>query len=156
MRVIGVGNLLLTDEGVGVHVVQELDRRGGIPGVELVDGGVAGATLLLLLEGEEKVVVIDTVAAPLPPGTVIRLTPSELKRGEGPRYSLHDLNLTDAIGLMELRETLPEMLILGIVPSDIASFRIGLSEPLAARFDEILGKVRGEVERFAAGLPEPE
>ncbi len=57
MRVIGVGNILLCDEGIGVHVVRELSARGETPGVEFMDGRVAGATLLTLVEGEERGVV---------------------------------------------------------------------------------------------------
>jgi len=148
MRVIGVGSLLLSDEGIGVHVVRELNRRNALPGTEFVDGGVAGAGLLGLIEGQEKVVLIDAVAAPLPPGTVLRLFPEDLRRSGGIKASLHDLNLADALDLMRLRETLPEMLILGIVPADIETWRIGLSDTLAGMFEEILGKIAGEIREF--------
>lgn len=150
MRVIGVGNILLSDEGIGVHVVSALGRREDMEGIELIDGGVAGATLLNHIEGEAKVVVIDAVAAPLPPGTVVRLSPNDLKAAAGPRYSLHDLNLAEALDLMRLRDTLPEMRILGIVPADIETYRIGLSDPLAAAFDGIVEKAAREIRDFAS------
>ncbi len=149
MRVVGVGNILLSDEGIGVHLVTALARENALPGVEYVDGGVMGGALLNVIEGEDKVVLLDTVGAPFPPGTVLKLFPDDLESGGRDRFSLHDLNLTDAIGLMRLRETLPEMMILGVVPADIATYRVGLSETLAAKFDGILGKVRAEIERFA-------
>ena len=149
MRVVGVGNILLADEGIGVHLVAALARENALPGAEYVDGGVMGGALLNALEGEGKVVVLDTVAAPFPPGTVLRLFPDDLAGGGRDRFSLHDVNLADTIGLMRLRETLPEMMILGVVPADIETYRIGLSEPLAAKFDEIVAKVRAEIERFA-------
>jgi len=150
MRVIGVGSLLLSDEGIGVHVVRELDRRNALPETEFIDGGVAGAGLLALIEGQEKVVLIDAVSAPLPPGTVLRLFPEDLRRSGGIKASLHDLNLADALDLMRLRETLPEMLILGIVPADIETWRIGLSDTLAGMFEEILDKVSREIGTFFA------
>src|SRR5512134_1464402 len=150
MRAIGVGNILLCDEGIGVHVVRELHRRGVPPEVEYVDGGVAGATLLNLIEGEERVVIVDAVDAPFPPGTVIRLTPGELAGSTRPSWSLHDVNLAATLGMMRLRDTLPEMLILGVVPADIGSYSIDLSGPLAARFGEIVEKVLGEIAAFAA------
>lgn len=149
MRVVGVGNILLSDEGIGVHLVAALSRDDALPGVEYVDGGVMGGALLNVIEGEDKVVLLDTVAAPFPPGTVLKLFPDDLERAERDRFSVHDLNLSDTIGLMRLRGTLPAMMILGVVPADIATYRVGLSEPLAARFDEILGKVRTEIARFA-------
>ena len=154
MRVVGVGNILLSDEGIGVHLVTALARENALPGVEYVDGGVMGGALLNAIEGEDKVVVLDTVAAPFPPGTVLKLFPDDLESGGRDRFSLHDLNLSDTIGLMRLRGTLPRMMILGVVPSDIATPRVGLSEPLAAKFEEILEKVRAEIARFAGeGIP---
>jgi hydrogenase maturation protease len=150
MRVIGVGNILLCDEGIGVHVVRELSLRGVPPGVEYVDGGVAGATLLNLIEGEERVVLVDAVDAPFPPGTVLRLSPEELAGHRGPSWSLHDLNLAGTLGLMRLRGTLPETLILGVVPADIETYSLELSGTLSARFGEIVGKVLGEIAAFAA------
>ena len=150
MRVIGVGNILLCDEGIGVHVVRELHRRGVPPGVEYADGGVAGATLLNLIEGEKRVVIVDAVDAPFPPATVVRLAPGEVAVAAGPAWSLHDVNLAATIGMMRLRETLPEMLILGVVPADIESYSLDLSAPLADRFGEIVEKVLGEITAFAA------
>ena len=132
MRVIGVGNILLCDEGIGVHVVRELSRRGELPGVEFLDGGVADA--------------------PFPPGTVLRMTPDEVAGSGAPAWSLHDLNLADTLGMMRLRETLPEMIVLGVVPADIETYSLELSEPLAARFGEIVEKVRSEIAAFAASL----
>jgi hydrogenase maturation protease len=149
LRAIGVGNILLCDEGIGVHVVRELHRRGVPRGVEYVDGGVAGATLLNLIEGEERVVIVDAVDAPFPPGTVVRLTPDEIAGSAAPAWSLHDVNLAATLGMMRLRETLPEMLILGVVPADIGSYSLEISEPLAARFGEIVEKVLGEIAAFA-------
>lgn len=150
LRVIGVGNILLCDEGIGVHVVRELHRRGIPPEVEYVDGGVAGATLLNLIEGEKRVVIVDAVDAPFPPGTVLRLSPAELAGHRGPSWSLHDLNLAGTLGLMRLRGTLPETLVLGVVPADIETYSLDLSGPLAARFGEIVEKVLGEIAAFAA------
>ena len=150
MRVIGVGNILLCDEGIGVHVVRDLSSRGEPPDMEYVDGGVAGATLLNLVEGEERVVLVDAVDAPFPPGTVVRMTPDEVIGSGAPPWSLHDLNLADTLGMMRLRETLPEMILLGVVPADIETYSLELSVPLAARFAEIVEKVRSEIAAFAA------
>ena len=116
MRVIGVGNILLCDDGIGVHVVRALSSRGETPGVEFVDGGVAGSG--------------------------------------APAWSLHDLNLADTLGMMRLRETLPEVLLLGVVPADIETYSLELSEPLAARLGEIVETVRSEIAAFAAS-PRP-
>jgi len=101
-----------------------------------------------------RVVLVDAVDAPFPPGTVVRMTPDELAGGGAPAWSLHDLNLADTLGMMRLRETLPEMILLGVVPADIETYSLELSEPLAARFGEIVEKVRSEIAAFAAS-PRP-
>lgn len=150
MRVIGLGNILLSDEGIGVHVVSALAVRTDFPGIEFVDGGVAGAALLHHMEGAPRVVVVDAVNAPLPPGTVVRLSPGDLGRAGGPAASLHDVTLADAIDMMRLRGTLPQIRIVGIVPADVETWRIGLSDPLAAAFDGIVEKVAAEIREFAS------
>ncbi|MGZ5480287.1 MAG: hydrogenase maturation protease, partial [Candidatus Aminicenantales bacterium] len=68
--VLGLGNILLGDEGVGVRVVEELERTGGVPGVDLVDGGTAGFSLLSFFDGARLVVVVDAADDGAPPGTV--------------------------------------------------------------------------------------
>ncbi|RMG60068.1 MAG: hydrogenase maturation protease [Deltaproteobacteria bacterium] len=149
MIVIGLGNILLCDEGIGVHVVNALRERELPDGVELVDGGVAGFTLLNMLEGETRAVIVDAVSAPLPPGTVVRLDPKEVGKSKEEKYSLHDFSLRDVLDLMNLRGTTPEMLILGIVPGDIHTYKIGLSPELEEKFEDIVEKVRKEIEKYA-------
>ncbi len=149
MLIVGLGNILLCDEGVGVHVVNTLREKNYFPDFELVDGGVAGFTLLNILEGHKRAVIVDAVSAPLPAGTVIKLFPHEIAKTMGQKYSLHDFTFRDVLDLMKIRGTEPEMMILGIVPHDISSFRIGLSKPLQEKFDEILEKVKKEIEKYA-------
>ncbi len=154
MIVLGLGNLLLSDEGVGIHVVNALIERKSLPGVELVDGGVAGFSLISLIEEHERAVLIDAVNAPLPPGTVISLLPGEVGKKRGDRFSLHDFTVRDVLDLLVIRDTMPEMIILGIVPEDIHTYRIGLSETLERKFNEIVEKIVNEVRSFAASSPQ--
>ena len=76
--VLGLGNVLLRDEGVGVRVVQALERVILPPDVEVFDGATAGVDLLDVLADRRKVVVINAIAGDSPPGTVLRLTPADL------------------------------------------------------------------------------
>ncbi len=150
MIVLGLGNLLLCDEGVGIHVVNALVERELLPGIELVDGGVAGFSLISLIEEHEQAVLIDAVDAPLPAGTVITLLPEEVGRRRGDKFSLHDFTVRDTLDLLVIRDTMPEMIILGIIPEDIHTYRIGLSETLEKKFEEIVEKIEKEVRSFAA------
>jgi len=77
--VLGIGNILLKDEGVGVHVVQALHNAETPPGVELYDGGTFGIDLIDTIAGRKRVIVVDAVQADKPPATVLRFTDKELR-----------------------------------------------------------------------------
>ena len=148
MIVLGVGNILLSDEGIGVHVVNALKERGSFPGIELVDGGVAGFSLINIIEDHERVFLIDCISAPFDPGSILILSPDEIAHKERDRYSLHDFNVRDTIDLMMIRGTLPDMTILGIIPYDTSSYNIGLSNILEDKFEAIIGKVTEEIKSY--------
>lgn len=77
--VLGVGNILLSDEGIGVRVVEALQQRYRVPeGVEMVDGGTCGMDLLDLIAGRDHLILVDAVATGGPPGTVVRLEGDEI------------------------------------------------------------------------------
>ena len=95
--VLGLGNILLGDEGVGVRVVEELERSGGLPGVELVDGGTAGFSLLSYFDGAALVVVVDAAADGAPPGTVT-LTRPEVSGTYPAALTPHDVGPRPPVG----------------------------------------------------------
>ncbi len=113
--VIGIGNVLHRDDGVGIHAVRRL--RGSLPQeVELVEGGVLGLDLLPYLEGKEKAVFIDAVDAGEAPGAVFRFSPGQVPRaGTPPPVSLHDLGLYDLVGAARLLGQCPrEMVVIAV------------------------------------------
>ena len=102
--VLGVGNLVLTDEGVGVHVAQRLQKMDLPSHVEVLDGGTSGFDLLDDIEGRKKVVVVDTVKGGGPPGTIYRMTTEDIEEAPKSRLSLHDIDMTDLLKLADLFE----------------------------------------------------
>ena len=70
--ILGIGNLLLRDEGVGIHVVQKMKEMELPPGIEVMDGGTMGLNLLYYIENRDRVIVVDTVIVGDPPGTIYR------------------------------------------------------------------------------------
>ena len=96
--ILGLGNILLRDEGVGVRVIETMRELDLPPEVELYDGGTVGADLLDVLADREKVIVIDAISGELPPGTVVRLTAAELAPAAEPSVSLHDFGLAGDAG----------------------------------------------------------
>jgi hydrogenase maturation protease len=146
--VLGVGNLLLQDEGVGIHVVRALADRQFPPDVEVIDGGTAGCDLLPVMAGAERVIIVDALEGGEPPGSVYRLTPRDLEtRARGPSLSLHDIGIMDVIRLLELMEDqLPEVVIIGVEPGEIAA-GVELTPAVAASIPFVLQLVEKEVYR---------
>jgi hydrogenase maturation protease len=122
--VIGIGNLLMSDDGVGIHAVRYLE--GKLPeSVPLVEGGVYGIDLLTYLEGRDKAIFIDAIDAGEEPGAVFRFSPREVRRSqETPAVSLHDLGLYDLIAAAQLMEQCPEDII--VIAVQVKSMETGM------------------------------
>ena len=95
--VLGVGNILLRDEGVGVRVVQAMERMELPPGVEVFDGATAGLDLLDVMADRRKVIVIDAIESDDVPGTVIRLGPEHLMPRSDQGMSLHEVGFVESL-----------------------------------------------------------
>lgn len=135
--ILGIGNLLLSDEGVGVHAVRCLARRELPPGVEILDGGTSGADLVDYLEGRDKVVVIDAASGDGPPGTVYRCEARDLMEQEE-TLSLHEFGLIDSLRMAEQLGCAPQrVVVLGVQPATMEP-GLELSPHVAAALPGIL------------------
>jgi hydrogenase maturation protease len=116
--VLGVGNPLMQDDGVGVEVVRRLSAAYRWPQhVRLIDGGVAGFGWFQEIATAQHLLIVDAVRGDQPPGTVYRLTPSDLKQRRGPTLSAHDVGVSEVLGMAEMLGKLPRTLILGVQPA---------------------------------------
>jgi hydrogenase maturation protease len=144
--VLGLGNLLLRDEGVGIHVVRALARETLPDGVELCDGATAGMALVDLLAGREQVIVIDALDAGEPAGTVLRLDAEDLLAAPHPGCSVHELGLCEALAAARLLGVAPRaVVILGVQPAELTC-GLELSAPLARLVPQITALVRAELD----------
>lgn len=143
--ILGVGNLLLTDEGLGIHAVRKLVDQTGLPeDVEIVDGGTAGLGLLYYLEGVERLVIIDAVDSGNPPGTMVRLSGDQIPAYLAMKLSPHEITLPDFLAAAKLRDLYPqEVIVWGIQPESL-EVGVELSATLAARLDELVSNVVAE------------
>jgi len=119
--VLGLGNLINKDEGVGIHAVYRMRSfLGPIPGVEWVDGGVSGLDLLALVEDCSHLLVLDAIDAGLPAGTMIELDKEQIPRFMGIKLSQHQVSFQEVLALANWRDKLPSYLnLIGIQPADI-------------------------------------
>lgn len=142
----GVGNLLLKDEGAGVHVVQKLHKMDLPSHVEVLDGGTAGIDLFDSIVGREKVIIIDTVRAGKPPGTIYRLSSEDIEEAPKSWLSLHDIDIMDLLKLADMLEVKkPEIVVIGIEPKDMESAELELSPEVEAKIPEVIELVMKEI-----------
>lgn len=143
--ILGVGNLLLSDEGIGIHAVKKLLEGQLLPAsVEIIDGGTAGLNLLYYLEGVERLVIIDAVETGGPPGTIVRLAGDKIPAYMALKVSPHEITLPDFLAAARLRDLYPkEVIVWGMQP---ASLEVGveLSPDLAAKLNTLIDFVVGE------------
>ncbi|MEW6034127.1 MAG: hydrogenase maturation protease [Chloroflexota bacterium] len=142
--VLGVGNELLKDEGVGVHTARALTAEPWASSLEVIESGSA---LDALPTGRpiSKLVVVDAVCGGGEPGSVYRFTPEDVELEATRIASLHELNLFDALRLNGLAGIKPaETVIIGVEPKDVG-WGIELSAEVESRLPEVLRIVREEV-----------
>ena len=120
--IVGIGNILCRDEGVGIHVVEELKKRDLPDYVELYDGGTGGLDVLEILERFDKAIIVDAVRGGKEPGEIyhVRLDEIDTKDGESEMVSLHELDLIAAKKIGEKAYTLPkDIILIGIEPESV-------------------------------------
>jgi hydrogenase maturation protease len=143
--VLGIGNVLLSDEGAGVRVIEAL-RQFELPeGVELIDGGTGGADLVEFLADRQKVIVVGATDSDARPGTVQRLTVDQLLPAPGESVSLHQLDLLESLRIAEQLGCAPrEVVVFGIQPARIVP-GLELSPEVAAALPRAIALVQMEL-----------
>ncbi len=118
--VLGLGNILNRDEGLGIQALKLLDARlGNQNAVELLDGGVLGLNLLMIVEECSHLLILDAVDARKQPGSLVELSKPEIPLYTGIKISQHQITFQEVLGLASIRGRLPEyMHLVGIQPED--------------------------------------
>ena len=137
--VLGVGNILLEDEGIGVKVIEALEQLDRLPdGVDVVDGGTCGMDLLDVVADREHLIIVDAVKTGAPPGTVVVLRDDAVPAFFRTKISPHQLGLSDLLAATALMERSPARLtLIGIVPERMGT-GLELSPGIAAKLEELL------------------
>jgi hydrogenase maturation protease len=142
--VVGVGNLLLKDEGVGIHVVQRLQEMDLPPDIELIDGGTS-PDLIAYIKAGDKLIIVDSAKAGGEPGTIYRFLPEDLATEASTLASAHELGVEANLRLMSMMGSEPrEIVIIGIEPKEI-DWGTELTAELQQKVPEIIDTVLKEI-----------
>ena len=142
IAVFGIGNILLSDDGVGVHVLNKLKEEYDLPGyVELIDGGTKGLDLLPLLEDRDKVMIIDAANFNREPGTIDTVEGEKIPAFLSSKLSVHQIGLPDMLFAAKLMNIFPsEMCLIGIQPESMAT-STEMSDVVSKGMEPLLKKV---------------
>ncbi len=147
--ILGIGNMLMGDEGVGVHVIEKLQAEDLPSGVECLDGGTGSFLLLGPMQKAGKVILIDATIDGRPPGTVTRLTPRFAK--DYPRtLTAHDIGLKDLLDAFYLLGDRPEVVLYAVSIPPPREMHIGISPGVERSVNRIVHLV---LEEATAGAP---
>ena len=143
--ILGIGNLLLSDDGVGVQTVWRLQQKQLPEEVQVVDGGTCGLDLLQFLEGVDRLIIVDAIKAGQPPGTLIRMANEEVPAYLALKVSPHEIGLPELLFTAKLRDIYPpEVVVLGVQPESLET-GVDLSPVVAAQVDVLVEKILAEL-----------
>ena len=147
--VIGVGNPLMGDDGIGIAAISAVrDRWGESESLSLVDGGTWGMNLLPLIESADRLLILDAIDRGVAPGSLVALEGDDIPRQLAIKVSPHQTDLREALALAELRGALPRVMVaLGIQPAHVA-LSTDLSPIAAAGLPALLRDVDDRLRRW--------
>ena len=147
--VLGLGNVIMADEGVGVHVVRALDQHALPPGVECLDGGTGGFALLGALESADRIVLIDAAADGNPLGTVTRIVP-RFSRDYPPTLTAHDIGIKDLLDVYYMRGGGRDVVLYAITIDPHQPISMTLSPQAAQAAEEAVQRILAELNAGSA------
>ncbi len=155
LLVMGIGNMLLTDDGIGVFAAQKLLTEKFPDNVTVLEAGTFTQDVFYLFEGYDAILVLDIVHAQGKPGTIYKLSESDLVDNEKQRLSIHDIDLIDSLNMAELLHGhRPKIQVLGMEPDDFTTWNIGLSPKVQEKFEDYLTLARKEINEISSAFLE--
>lgn len=149
ITVLGVGNILLSDEGIGVRVVERLSQQYAFPdNVQVLDGGVLGVRLMGIIGGTDILIVVDAVKNQQAPGTLYRLADEEVPRRILAKQSMHQMDLPEVLALCSAIDKNPRTIVVGVEPQDMTTMAVELTPLISAKVDDLVNMVLVELDRL--------
>jgi hydrogenase maturation protease len=145
---LGLGSILMQDDGVGVHAVKYIQEHYDTPGLEIVDGGTSGLDLIPYIENRDRVLVVDATDFGKEPGYIDVLRDDEIPALFGEKASLHHIGLMDVLATVQLLNIAPkEICLIGMQPQTIA-LGLELSGVIQEKLDILVGKIINQLENW--------
>jgi hydrogenase maturation protease len=147
VHVVGMGNILYRDEGIGVYAARYLQAAYRFsPEIDVVDGATLGFGLMELFEKGSIIIVLDALMTEAPPGTMYRLSRAQLSDlGPSMQPTAHEVEPLELLKLAEVLGEPPDMVLMGIVPADAQTMEVGLTPELEAAFPAFVNAVVAEI-----------
>ncbi len=145
--VIGIGNLLFNDDGIGIIATHFLRKNFEFkPELEILDGGTLGFNLAEYFLEYDNVFILDTISTADEVGAIYKIPSEELLGGESYKKTAHEVEVVQMLEVCEFYEKKAKVTIFGIIPKDITSVNIGLSDILKSKFDLFINTILQEIE----------
>jgi len=144
--IVGIGNLLCRDEGIGVHVVQEMEDMELAAHIELLDIGTSTPDLLSHLEDVRRLIIVDALKAGGSPGTIYRCKPEDLLANEEGPILLHEVGLVETLDMAKKMGREIDTVIIGVEPK-VLDWGVQLSEEVKKEIPAIIEAVLKECSR---------
>jgi hydrogenase maturation protease len=145
--ILGVGNLLLSDEGVGVHVAHKLMEMDLPAGVEVIEGGTDGFRLMNVVTEADRLIVVDAVKGGSPPGSIYRFDIKDAPSSpDAYKTSVHQIGILEIVHLSELIGQTPETTVIGVEPKSL-EMGMALSPEVQEKIPKIIELILEEVKR---------
>ncbi len=148
--ILGVGNLLLKDDGFGVHFINSLRAVDFPSNISVLEAGTVSHQLIPLLHEIGHLIVVDVVEAGDTPGSLFRFSPDDMKFPAEQKVSLHQISLIDVLNMAELTGGKPKTIIIGVQPKDVTSWSVEMSDELKTVIPKVKDLVFEELRKIHA------
>jgi hydrogenase maturation protease len=147
---LGVGNILLGDDGFGVHLINSLADTPFPPNVQVQEAGTVSHQLIPLIRELDHLIIIDVVDAKDRPGSIFRFSPEDLQYTKEQMVSLHQISLIDVLHMAELTGGRPKTTIIAVQPQDVSNWSLELTEPVKAVIPKVKELIMEELKKIGA------
>jgi len=148
--ILGVGNILLGDDGFGVHLINSLSDTPFPPNIQVLEAGTVSHQLIPLFRELDHLIIIDVVEAGDTPGSLFRFSPEDLQFTKEQMVSLHQISLIDVLAMAEMAGGRPKTVIIGVQPKDVSTWSLELTEPVRAVIPKVKELIFEELKKIQA------